>query len=246
MRTAVEKPRKQIYSNYTEEDFEVWKLLYEKQMHNLKGKVVDEFTAGIELLDFKSSEIPNFEKINEKLLTLTGWSIKTVPNLAEVDLFFEQLSKRRFTSTCWLRSMEEFDYLEEPDMFHDVFAHVPMLGNKKYTDFFYKIGELATSLNDQEAIKMLQRLYWYTIEFGVLQDQNDIKIYGAGIISSVGEINNVYSKTVQIKPFNIEEVLHTPLEIDKVQPHYFSITSFDELVAAFVHIEKYFKTYLNA
>ena len=246
MRTAVEKPRKQIYSNYTEEDFEVWKLLYEKQMHNLKGKVVDEFKTGIELLDFKSSEIPNFEKVNKKLLALTGWSIKTVPNLAEVDLFFEQLSKRRFTSTCWLRSMEEFDYLEEPDMFHDVFAHVPMLCNEKYTDFFHKIGELATSLKNDEAIKMLQRLYWYTIEFGVLHTEDDLKIYGAGIISSVGEINNVYSKKAQIKPFNIEEVLHTPFEIDKVQPLYFSITSFDELVEAFEQIEKHFKTYFNA
>ena len=241
MRTAVEKPRKQIYSNYTEEDFTVWKLLYEKQMHNLEGKVVGEFKAGIELLDFKSDEIPNFEKVNEKLLALTGWSIQTVPNLAEVDLFFEQLSKRRFTSTCWLRSMEEFDYLEEPDMFHDVFAHVPMLCNEKYTDFFHKIGDLATSLQDQEAINMLQRLYWYTIEFGVLQAEEGLKIYGAGIISSVGEINNVYSKTAQIKPFNIEEVLHTPFEIDKLQPLYFSIASFDELVEAFEQIKEHFE-----
>ena len=239
MRTAVEKPRKQIYSNYTKEDFAVWKLLYDKQMHNLQGKVVDEFIQGLELLNFNSNEIPNFKKVNKKLLDLTGWSIKTVPNLSEADLFFEQLSKRRFTSTCWLRSMEEFDYLEEPDMFHDVFAHVPMLCNEKYTDFFHNIGKLAVGLKNQEAIKMLQRLYWYTIEFGVLQDKNDLKIYGSGIISSVGEIKNVYSKTVQIKPFNIQEVLQTPFEIDKVQPLYFSITSFDELVEAFKQIERF-------
>lgn len=239
MRTAVEKPRKQIYSNYTEEDFAVWKLLFEKQIHNLQGRVVDEFNRGLELLNFNSNEIPNFEEVNKKLLERTGWSIKTVPNLAEVDLFFKQLSKRRFTSTCWLRSMEEFDYLEEPDMFHDVFAHVPMLCDEKYTRFFHKIGQLATRLNHKESIKMLQRLYWYTIEFGVLQNKGDLKIYGAGIISSVGEINNVFGKSAQIKPFNIQEVLQTPFEIDKVQPLYFSITSFDELVEAFEQIERF-------
>ena len=237
MRAAVEKPREQIYSNYTEEDFAVWKRLYEKQMYNLQGKVVDEFNQGIVHLNFNADEIPNFEKINNKLLALTGWSIKTVPNLAEADLFFEQLSKRRFTSTCWLRSMEEFDYLQEPDMFHDVFAHVPMLCNKKYTDFFHKIGQLATSFHNQEAVKMLQRLYWYTIEFGVLQTKDDLKIYGAGIISSVGEINNVYGGLAQIKPFNIQEVLYTPFEIDKVQPLYFYIESFDQLQKALDGIE---------
>lgn len=237
MRAAVEKPGEQIYSNYTEEDFAVWKGLYEKQMYNLQGKVVDEFNRGIAHLNFNADEIPNFEKINNKLLALTGWSIKTVPNLAEADLFFEQLSKRRFTSTCWLRSMEEFDYLQEPDMFHDVFAHVPMLCNKKYTDFFHKIGQLATSFHNQEAVKMLQRLYWYTIEFGVLQTKDDLKIYGAGIISSVGEINNVYGGLAQIKPFNIQEVLYTPFEIDKVQPLYFYIESFDQLQKALDGIE---------
>ena len=239
MRTTLEKPKEQIYSNYTAEDFAVWKLLYEKQMHNLQGKVVDEFNRGIAHLNFNADEIPNFEEVNKKLLELTGWSIKTVPNLAEVDLFFEQLSKRRFTSTCWLRSMKEFDYLEEPDMFHDIFAHVPMLCDKKYTDFFHKIGELASRLHNQEAIIMLQRLYWYTIEFGVLQNKEDLKIYGAGIISSIGEINNVYGKSAQIKPFNIQEVLSTPFEIDKVQPLYFSITSFDELIETFEQIERF-------
>jgi len=237
MRAAVEKPGEQIYSNYTEEDFAVWKGLYEKQMYNLQGKVVDEFNRGIAHLNFNADEIPNFEKINNKLLALTGWSIKTVPNLAEAKLFFEQLSKRRFTSTCWLRSMEEFDYLEEPDMFHDVFAHIPMLCDEKYTDFFHKIGQLATSFHNQEAIKMLQRLYWYTIEFGVLQTKDDLKIYGAGIISSVGEINNVYGGLAQIKPFNIQEVLHTPFEIDKVQPLYFYVESFDQLQKALDGIE---------
>ena len=237
MRAAVEKPGEQIYSNYTEEDFAVWKGLYEKQMYNLQGKVVDEFNRGIAHLNFNADEIPNFEKINNKLLALTGWSIKTVPNLAEAELFFEQLSKRRFTSTCWLRSMEEFDYLEEPDMFHDVFAHIPMLCDEKYTDFFHKIGQLATSFHNQEAVKMLQRLYWYTIEFGVLQTKDDLKIYGAGIISSVGEINNVYGGLAQIKPFNIQEVLYTPFEIDKVQPLYFYIESFDQLQKALDGIE---------
>ena len=237
MRAAVEKPGEQIYSNYTEEDFAVWKGLYEKQMFNLQGKVVDEFNQGIAHLYFNADEIPNFEKINNKLLALTGWSIKTVPNLAEAELYFEQLSKRRFTSTCWLRSMEEFDYLEEPDMFHDVFAHIPMLCDEKYTDFFHKIGQLATSFHNQEAVKMLQRLYWYTIEFGVLQTKDDLKIYGAGIISSVGEINNVYGGLAQIKPFNIQEVLNTPFEIDKDQPLYFCIESFDELQKALDGIE---------
>ena len=123
------KPSKQIYANYTLEDFEVWKLLFNRQIEYLEDKVATEFLESLEKVDFTSDRIPNFEEVNNTLSKYTGWQIITVPNLAPADIFFNHLSKKRFTATCWLRAIDQIDYLEEPDMFHDVFAHTPLLSN---------------------------------------------------------------------------------------------------------------------
>lgn len=130
------KPSKQIYSNYSDEDFKVWELLYLKQLNLLKGVVSQAFLKGLDLLDFNSSKIPDFNDVNKKLKKLTSWQIKTVSNIAEPVYFFSCLSKKQFTSTCWLRNIKEIDYLEEPDMFHDVFGHIPLLSNMFILIFF--------------------------------------------------------------------------------------------------------------
>ena len=139
MKNNIKKPTKQIYQNYTLEDFNVWKTLFNRQLKILKGIVSDEFLFGLKDLGFSPNRIPNFLDINEILKNYTGWSIKTVSNISPPKEFFSCLAKKKFTTTCWLRSMSQIDYLEEPDMFHDVFAHVPLLSNEDYTSFFKEI-----------------------------------------------------------------------------------------------------------
>ena len=233
------KPIKQIYSNYTPEDFRVWEKLYVKQFSLIKGKVSEAFLNGLDLLDFTPLKIPNFIDINNKLKKLTSWQIKTVSNIAEPVYFFSCLANKQFTSTCWLRSIEEIDYIEEPDMFHDVFGHIPLLSNQIYSDFFQELGVLSKEfLDDDFKIKQLQRLYWFTIEFGLIKNQDTFDIYGAGIISSKMEIKNVYSEKSIKKPFNLSEILKQDFRIDKVQDIYFVIDSFDQLLDSLSEIRK--------
>jgi phenylalanine-4-hydroxylase len=192
---------------------------------------------GLEILDFNSRKIPDFKKVNEKLDILSGWGIKTVPNIAQPMEFFTYLANKKFTSTCWLRSMEEIDYLEEPDMFHDVFAHVPMLTDIDYTNFFQNIGQLALEvINDEEKLKKLQRLYWFTIEFGLMETSKGNKIYGAGIISSKNEMKNAFSSKSIKTDFNVVEIMNQDFRIDIVQEKYFVIKSFIELATSLVDV----------
>ena len=233
------KPIKQIYSNYTPEDFRVWEKLYVKQFSLIKGKVSEAFLNGLDLLDFTPLKIPNFIDINNKLKKLTSWQINTVSNIAEPVYFFSCLANKQFTSTCWLRSIKEIDYIEEPDMFHDVFGHIPLLSNQIYSDFFQELGVLSKEfLDDDFKIKQLQRLYWFTIEFGLIKNQDTFDIYGAGIISSKMEIKNVYSEKSIKKPFNLSEILKQDFRIDKVQDIYFVIDSFDQLLDSLSEIRK--------
>ncbi len=234
------KPTQQIYSNYTQEDFAVWKILFDRQMEQLKGRVALEFMEALHKIGFNREEIPDFKKVNEKLAETTGWEIITVPNISPAKEFFTNLSHKKFTATCWLRKMSELDYLEEPDMFHDVFAHTPLLTNTAYTDFFQYIGTLAVKHIDQEDIvKKLQRLYWFTIEFGLIRSNGALKIYGAGIISSKGE--TIYSLSDQsIKhDFNLQKIYNHDFRTDIIQEEYYVIDSFDQLANAKEAIEKY-------
>ena len=233
MKNTSIRPTKQIYRNYTEEDFKVWNILFKKQLKNLKGIVADEFIVALNDLNFSSEKIPNFNEINNTLKNITGWTIKTVPNISPPDEFFSNLSQKKFTTTCWLRSMSQIDYLEEPDMFHDVFAHVPLLSNKEYTSFFKEIGQIAMSvIEDPIKLKKLQRIYWFTIEFGLIRKYKKFKIYGAGIISSKEESKNVLSNKSKKKKFNVNSVMNHSFRIDVVQDTYYYIDSFKELISS--------------
>ena len=239
MKKAVSKPTQQIYENYTKEDFKVWNILFNRQLKNLEGIVADEFIIALKDLNFKAEKIPNFIEINETLKNITGWTIKTVPNISPPEEFFSYLSKKKFTTTCWLRSMNQIDYLEEPDMFHDVFAHVPLLSNKYYTNFFKEIGEIAVSvINDPVKLKKLQRIYWFTIEFGLIKRNNNFKIYGAGIISSKEESQNVLSSKSKKKKFDVNTIMNHSFRIDIVQDTYYYIDSFEELTSSIDEIRK--------
>ncbi|MGZ3864115.1 MAG: phenylalanine 4-monooxygenase [Bacteroidia bacterium] len=232
------KPTTQLYSSYTQEDFEVWKILFDRQMKNLENNVSLDFLEALERVKFRADKIPDFIEVNGILQKQTGWGLHTVPNISAQPEFFNLLAQRKFTATCWLRSKQQLDYLEEPDMFHDVFAHTPLLSNDAYCKFFKAMGDLAMKhINNPTIIEKLGRLYWFTIEFGMIYENRNMKVYGAGIISSSGETKNALSNKVQKFDFSIEKVFNTDFRTDILQDKYFVIDSFEELLAAVPKIE---------
>ena len=240
------RPTAQIYDNYTEEDFAVWKILFNRQMEVLKPIVSKEYLKALEIIDFNADKIPNFEEVNEKLKPLTGWSLQVVPNISPQKEFFEFLSQKKFTATCWLREMEQLDYLEEPDMFHDVFGHVPLLTNTAYTDFFQGISEIALKyIDNPKAVELLGRIYWFTIEFGLIREEGQLKIYGAGIISSKGETLNCLSDKVEQIPYDVTRIFSTDYRNDIIQERYFVIESFEQLYSSLAEIDQQLKKILN-
>lgn len=233
------KPNTQIYKHYTEEDFEVWKILFDRQMKNLEGNVSLDFLQALDKVKFRPDKIPDFAEVNTILQRQTGWGLHTVPNISAQPEFFNLLSQKKFTATCWIRSKDQLDYLEEPDMFHDVFAHTPLLSNDAYTQFFKAMGDLAMKhIHNPVIIEKLGRLYWFTIEFGMIYENRNMKIYGAGIISSSGETQNALSKRVKKHDFSIEKVFNSTFRTDILQDKYFVIDSFDQLLAAVPKIEE--------
>jgi phenylalanine-4-hydroxylase len=233
------KPTIQEYNDYTEEDFAVWKILFNRQMKNLEGKVSDDYMNSLFEIGFHPEAIPNFSQVNNFLLSKTGWSLHTVPCISPQQEFFRLLSERKFTATCWIRKREELDYLEEPDMFHDVFAHAPLLGNKAYGEFFKSIGDLAMKHIDlPEVIEKLGRLYWFTIEFGMIHTNQDIKVFGAGVISSQGETRHALSNRPEKMDFDIQRIFATDFRTDVLQDKYFVVDSFDQLTDTMPLVEE--------
>jgi phenylalanine-4-hydroxylase len=191
------------------------------------------------LINFSQDKIPDFVEVNAVLQNMTSWSLEVVPNISEQKEFFTFLSLKKFTATCWLRTMEQLDYLEEPDMFHDVFGHVPLLCNQAYVDFFKGISDLALrNIDNPRAIELLGKLYWFTIEFGLIEENGQVKIYGAGIISSKGETENCLSKHAKQVPFDIQTIFDTDYRTDCLQETYFVIHSFQQLYVSLDEIEK--------
>ena len=239
------KPTFQQYSSYTPDDFKVWRMLFERQTKLLEQNACAHYLNAIKWIGFNANEIPDFVKINERLLYYTGWQIKVVPETVPQREFFALLARKIFPATCWLRTMSELDYLNEPDMFHDIFGHVPLLVNPEYAEFLEGFGRLSLkwSLNE-EAIKLLSCIYWYTIEFGLLRENGREKIYGAGILSSAEETRNCLSNTSAKLEFEIEKITSANYVTDRLQSEYFVISSFIQLCSALpkidLHIEKYF------
>lgn len=238
--TMTTRPTQQIYANYRQEDFDVWKILFDRQMENLQGKVADEYLAALDVIGFTRDRIPDFTEVNQRLEAITGWNLITVPNISPPREFFSRLAEKKFTATCWLRKMEELDYLEEPDMFHDVFAHAPLLSNKDYTDFFHQIGVLAMKyIDSDEVILKLQRLYWFTIEFGLVRAQDgSLRIYGAGIVSSKGETEHALSDRSIKHDFDVRKIYQHDFRTDIMQDEYYVIDSFEQLSGSLDEFEK--------
>jgi phenylalanine-4-hydroxylase len=219
----------QNYEGYTQADHDTYRRLYERQQALVPGRACDEFLAALPLLGVKD-RIPRFEEINARLRKATGWEIVAVPGLIPEVPFFTLLANRRFPVTDWIRTPEEFDYIVEPDVFHDLFGHVPLLFDPIFAGHMQEYGKGGLKAHRLGACEQLSRLYWYTIEFGLMRQKDGIRAYGAGILSSPGELRYaVESPQPRRVPLDIELVMRTRYKIDSYQQTYFVIESFQEL-----------------
>ena len=234
---------KQIYENYRDEDFEVWKILFDRQMENLPMAASEAFMTGLDKIKFQATSIPDFGETNEILMDLTGWKLVVVPGIVRDYTFFELMSNRCFPATTWLRKMKELDYLEEPDMFHDVFAHVPLLTNQAFVDFLEALSKIGLAYHDDPyAIDILSRIYWYTVEFGLIAESSGTKIYGAGILSSAGETKFCLSGQPPHHKFDVKKIASTGYAKNVFQDEYFVIESYEELYVSIPQVEQVVET----
>ncbi|WP_066272962.1 phenylalanine 4-monooxygenase [Hydrogenophaga palleronii] len=219
----------QNWSAYTEADHDTYHRLYQRQTALLPGLACDAFIDALPSLGAKD-RIPRFEEINERLKPATGWEIVAVPGLIPERPFFDLLANRRFPVTDWIRQPAEFDYVVEPDVFHDLFGHVPLLFNPVFADYVQRYGAGGLKAHDLGAGELLSRLYWYTIEFGLIRQPDGLRAYGAGILSSSGELRySVTSPQPRRIALDLLRCMRTRYKIDDYQATYFVIDSFDEL-----------------
>ena len=222
----------QGWSSYTAADHATWKTLFERQTKLLPGRACDEFVQGMRDLPMGADEIPDFHKLNEVLLPRTGWQVVAVPGLVPDDVFFEHLANRRFPAGQFIRKPDELDYLEEPDVFHDVFGHVPMLMNPALADFIQAYGVGGLRAQKLGKLTNLARVYWYTVEFGLVKQADGLHIYGAGIASSHSEsLFALDDASPNRVAFDLQRVMQTDYRIDDFQETYFVIQSLDDLLA---------------
>jgi phenylalanine-4-hydroxylase len=223
----------QGWDRYTDAEHQVWITLYERQAALLPGRACDPFLRGLDALDLHRTGIPDFARINEELKRLTGWSVVAVPGLVPDDVFFEHLANRRFPAGQFIRRPDQLDYLQEPDIFHDVFGHVPMLTDPTFADYMQAYGEGGLRARGMGRLHNLARLYWYTVEFGLMETAQGLRIYGAGIVSSRAEsIFALDDPSPNRIGFDLERVMRTPYRIDDFQQVYFVIPSLQALLDA--------------
>ncbi|RQS11348.1 phenylalanine 4-monooxygenase [Burkholderia sp. Bp9002] len=226
----------QPLERYGQVDHAVWKQLYARQSALLQGRACDAFVAGLAKIDLPADRVPSFADVNRQLKPATGWEIVAVPGLVPDRVFFEHLANRRFPVTWWMRRPDQLDYLQEPDCFHDLFGHVPLLIDPVFADYMQAYGRVALAVaDDAHALARLARLYWYTVEFGLIRDPraaNGLSIYGAGIVSSKGEsLYSLESPVPNRLGFDLERVMRTQYRIDTFQQTYFVIDDFAQLFA---------------
>jgi len=229
---VVEQP----WDSYTDTDHKVWAQLFARQREVLKGRACKEFIQAQDLLEMTADAIPRFDELNEILKPATGWELIGVEGLLPEQTFFDHLANRRFPVTWWIRKPEQINYISEPDLFHDLFGHVPLLMNPVFADYMeaYGRGGLKAEKIGPEALMNLTRLYWYTVEFGLIRDDNgELRIYGSGIVSSEGEsIYSLESAAPNRIGFDLERIMRTQYRIDTYQQTYFVIDDFEQLFEA--------------
>ena len=223
----------QNWEDYSEEQHAIWRLLFERQQRLLLGRACREYLEGLSRLGVAADGIPDFRRLSDVLEGATGWRIVAVPGLVPDDVFFAYLARRQFPSTCFIRRRDQLDYLEEPDVFHDICGHVPLLINPIFADYLQAYGEGGLKALGLGHLQRLARLYWYTVEFGLIATRDGLRIYGSGILSSAGE--SVYcleDPRPRRLRFDLRRIMRTGYRIDDFQQLYFVIDDFQQLFDA--------------
>ncbi|WP_029040572.1 phenylalanine 4-monooxygenase [Cucumibacter marinus] len=221
----------QQWETYSAEEHDRWDRLMARQKAILPGRACDEYIKAVDTLELSEGGIPDFEKLSAKLKKLTGWEVVAVADLVPGEYFFEHLANRRFPAGAFIRPESEMDYLEEPDIFHDVFGHVPLLSDPRFADFMQAYGAQGVEARRRGALPNLGKYYWFTAEFGLINTPEGRRIYGAGILSSMGETQfALENPSPNHLKFDIRRVMRQDYFIDDYQPTYFVINDFDELL----------------
>ena len=228
----------QDWAHYTAEEHATWDTLFARQGKLLPGRASDAYLRGLDVLHLTKPGIPDFEELSERLMKLTGWQVVAVPGLVPDDVFFDHMANRRFVAGNFIRRPDQLDYIQEPDVFHDVFGHVPMLSDPVFADYLEAYGRGGQRAMELGALKQLGRLYWYTVEFGLVAEPEGLRIYGAGIVSSAAETRFALdSDSPNRLGFDLRRVMRSEYRIDDFQQNYFVIDSFDALLKATVETD---------
>jgi phenylalanine-4-hydroxylase len=217
---------------YDAENHDVWRTLYERRMGTLQETGSSVFLDGMRRIGLLPERVPDLTAVNARLGARTGWAAVGVRGFIPAAQFFRCLSQRRFPTTLIVRPRAQLDYLPEPDIFHDVFGHVPLHSHTVFADFLQRFGQLAAESRTEEEIAQMARLFWFTVEFGLIRERGATKIYGSGLISSHADAANALGATCERRPFELDVVLNQSFEIDKLQTVLFVVDSFDQLFEA--------------
>ena len=221
----------QDWAHFSQEEHHVWDTLFARQAKLLPGRASDAYLRGLDVLKLSKPGIPDFDELSERLMKLTGWQVVAVPGLVPDDVFFDHMANRRFVAGNFIRRADQLDYLQEPDVFHDVFGHVPMLADPVFADYLAAYGRGGQRAQGLDALKYLGRLYWYTVEFGLVAEPEGLRLYGAGIVSSFAESRFALDDPSPNRiAFDLERVMRTEYRIDDFQQNYFVIPSFEDLL----------------
>jgi phenylalanine-4-hydroxylase len=221
-------PDSRGFIDYTADEHQIWSELIDRQMSQINETACEEFLAGLVQLNLPCDRVPQIAELNRVLFAATGWQTVAVPALIGFEKFFSLLAAKKFPVATFIRSRAEFDYLKEPDIFHEVFGHCAMLTNPHFANFTEHYGKLGLNATKQQRV-YLARLYWFTVEFGLVKSSDGLRIIGGGILSSPGETQYAYSKEAIIKPLDPLEVFRTPYRIDIMQPQYFVLENLAQL-----------------
>ena len=227
----------QDYAAYTEEQHATWAELVSRRMPQLAKHAAEEYLEGFAIIGLRHERLPNLEEISARLHPRTGWNTTPVSGFMPGPAFFEMLSLRKFPTTTWLRKRDSLEYTPEPDIFHDVFGHVPMHAHPVFANFLANYGQLCAGViagHESEAaaeamLERIGRLFWYTVEFGLIRQHGRVRVYGSGLISSNGECTNVLEGHCKVQDFSLEAVLNTPVQVDQMHKLLFAIESFDQI-----------------
>jgi phenylalanine-4-hydroxylase len=227
----------QDYAAYTADQHAVWAELVQRRMAQIEQHAAHEYLEGFDYLELPKDRLPNLRTLSAKLERRTGWNTTAVSGFMPGPAFFEMLAARRFPTTTWLRGRDSLEYTPEPDIFHDVFGHVPMHAHPVFADFLARYGQLCARVSDESTLERIGRVFWYTVEFGLIRAGGKERVYGSGLISSNGECTNVIGGGCAVKPFVLEEVLRTPVKVDEMHKLLFAIESFEQIYEAVGELE---------